>query len=264
MFQSLGLARRVCSRTTSGGTERRIGSRMAVVYSIRNWKERFEVAQAKAVKSWSWVAIPNKHDGLGFRRIMALPDGMVVYAAWCLMVQMASKCPKRGVLADENGPLDASDLALKTGGPQAAFERALSALSDKRIGWILIDDYEHKDSAPPLQNRTEQDTTEHNKTQPSAPLFVFVDLPPTLDVPEFRTAWQLWEQHRKEKRQKLTPTATKQQLKELSEWGVSRAIAAIEHSIRKGWIGLFEENANGRTSKLRPGSQPATTGNRGL
>jgi hypothetical protein len=135
---------------------------MGVRYSIRNWKERFEVAQATKVKSWSWVALPNKHDGLGFRRIMSLSNGMVVYAAWCLMVQIASKCPVRGVLADENGPLDANDLSLKTGAPKTSFEQALSALSDKKIGWILVEHYEDASSTPSLHNKTEQDITEQD------------------------------------------------------------------------------------------------------
>jgi hypothetical protein len=71
-----------------------------------------------------------------------------------------------------------------------------------------------------------------------------------LDTPEFRQAWSEWEQHRQEmgKSKALTPTAIKQQFVTCEEMGVDRAIAMIRFSIGKGWQGLFEEKANGRSS----------------
>ena len=36
--------------------------------------------------------------------------------------------------------------------------------------------------------------------------------------------------------------AMQRQLKALSEMGPDRAVAAIEHSIRNGWQGIFEQN----------------------
>ncbi len=65
-------------------------------------------------------------------------------------------------------------------------------------------------------------------------------IPGSLDTPEFRAAWQEWLTHRKEKRQKLTPTAIKRQLATLEKMGVKRATAAIEHSVANGYTGIFE------------------------
>lgn len=73
-----------------------------------------------------------------------------------------------------------------------------------------------------------------------------VEIPTALDSPEFIEAWQLWNQHRKEKRVKITPTANKMQLKKLAEMGVDRAIAAINHSIAGGYQGIFEESNKGK------------------
>ena len=67
-----------------------------------------------------------------------------------------------------------------------------------------------------------------------------VTLPLALDTPEFHAAWSDWCQHRREIRKKLTKLAVTKQLKALEAMGGKRAIAAIEHSIAKGWTGIFE------------------------
>ena len=64
-------------------------------------------------------------------------------------------------------------------------------------------------------------------------------LPPSLDTPEFKKAWAEWEAHRKEIKKKLTPTSVKRQLARLAK-NPSEAVAIIEHTIEKGWIGLRE------------------------
>jgi len=65
-------------------------------------------------------------------------------------------------------------------------------------------------------------------------------IPPELDTHAFRVAWGEWIQHRKEKGKPLTPSTASKQLKEVSALGETRAIAAIDYSILKGWQGIFE------------------------
>jgi hypothetical protein len=108
-----------------------------MLYRIKNAAKLFETAESRKYVTLRWVCVPNKHDGAGFRRIMRLKDAGNVYSAWHLMLQVASKCSPRWLLADENGtPLTSEDLADKTGYPAQHFERALKVLSDKAIGWI--------------------------------------------------------------------------------------------------------------------------------
>jgi len=64
------------------------------------------------------------------------------------------------------------------------------------------------------------------------------DLP--FSSPDFVLFWSNWEQHRKEKKAKLTPTAIKQQLEKLKGMGEQRAIAALKHSLANGYTGIFE------------------------
>lgn len=58
--------------------------------------------------------------------------------------------------------------------------------------------------------------------------------------PDFLMFWNNWKQHRIEIKKKLTPTTKKQQLAKLAEMGEPRAIAALKHSLEKGWTGIFE------------------------
>lgn len=65
-----------------------------------------------------------------------------------------------------------------------------------------------------------------------------VDLP--FSSAAFSEAWDTWIRHRREKRQPLTPTATRLQLSKLLAMGEARAIAAIEHSVGGNYQGIFE------------------------
>ena len=91
-------------------------------------------------------------------------------------------------------------------------------------------------------------TVQKNKKKPPTPLS---EIPAELDTPEFRTAWTEWQRHRAEIKEPLTPTSISKQLKQFAEWGPARAISAIEHTIRKGWQGIREDDsrpANGHAT----------------
>lgn len=66
------------------------------------------------------------------------------------------------------------------------------------------------------------------------------ELPLLLNTKPFRDAWELWLEHRKQKRATLTSLAARMQLDDLELMGEQRAIAAIRHSIKQGYTGLFE------------------------
>lgn len=107
-----------------------------MAYRIKNWDMNFEKAQTRQCNKASWVAIPNKHDGKSFRRITKHDRAAEIFAAWILIVQVASKMPERGLLVDDDGPLDAEDMSDKTGFSAGMFTLAFSVLAEPRIGWI--------------------------------------------------------------------------------------------------------------------------------
>ncbi len=87
------------------------------------------------------------------------------------------------------------------------------------------------------------------KAAPAEPL---PDLPPELaGSPEFREAWREWQEHRRQKRQPLTATAAKHQLRNFQEWGVARALSALRHSLANGYQGVFEPNGHDRQPSIR-------------
>lgn len=77
------------------------------------------------------------------------------------------------------------------------------------------------------------------------------EVPLRADVPDIffgedvQKAWIEWEQYRKEKKQKLTPSTAKKQMSFLGGRAGPEAIAIINQSILNGWTGLFELKNNG-------------------
>ncbi len=65
-----------------------------------------------------------------------------------------------------------------------------------------------------------------------------------LKTDAFRDAWSDWENHRKEIKKPLTKTSVKRQIRLLESWGERRGIAAIHHTILKGWTGIREPDGN--------------------
>jgi hypothetical protein len=118
---------------------------MSTTYRVRDWALLFETAETRKLKHLTWVPIPTKHDGKGYRRLMKA--GPLNYAAWLLIVQVASKCPQRGLLADQDGPLEVQDLAIKTDFPAKAFAAAIPHLLE--IGWLEALDKEGSLLMPP-------------------------------------------------------------------------------------------------------------------
>ena len=58
-------------------------------------------------------------------------------------------------------------------------------------------------------------------------------------------AWDEWVAYRQEQKKPVSERSAKMSLKELEKMGVTRAIAAINHSIANGWQGIFEPKGNG-------------------
>ncbi len=76
-----------------------------------------------------------------------------------------------------------------------------------------------------------------------------ITIPQALDTPEFRQAWVTWLQHRKEKRNPVTPTAQKAQMKKLTGMGLQKALETLENSTAQSYTGLFPPSANGKPDR---------------
>lgn len=111
------------------------------LYRISNWSKIFENNRSRSIEKLTWVAIPNHHDGENFAAIMQHPDGAIIYAAWMLIVQVASRCRPRGVLVRPDGtPLTPESLNLKTRAPASWFATALQYI-ETQTDWMEVEDY---------------------------------------------------------------------------------------------------------------------------
>lgn len=153
---------------TSKGLGREQGLKgMELCYAIKDWDKHFENSESRKVKSLTWVPVKNKHDGKGYRRVVSHPKSVQVFCAWNLIVQVASKTPRRGLLRDEDGPLTTSDLAAKTGYPEAIFELAFEVLIHPKIGWLVKMNPDGIPEPPETSGDAgaEQKGTEGNRTE---------------------------------------------------------------------------------------------------
>lgn len=108
------------------------------IYRISKWDEVYENNRSRTVKDLSWVSIPNRHDGENFSLIMAHKDGATIFAAFILMVQVASRCAPRGTLIRDNGkPHTAITLSAKCRCPVSWFETAIPYL-ETETDWLQV------------------------------------------------------------------------------------------------------------------------------
>ena len=85
------------------------------------------------------MPIPNRHDGENFSLIMAHEHGSEIFAAWVLILQVASRCQPRGSLVRDNKkPHTPATLSIKTRAPENWFKLALDFL-EKETDWLEID-----------------------------------------------------------------------------------------------------------------------------
>jgi hypothetical protein len=114
------------------------------LYKIKDWDALFENNKSRERERCSFCCIPNKQDGLGYGRLLRLPDGPALYGAFHAVVLMASKqkAPRRGYLTDTGlptgCPLSAADMSVKTQFSAELIQKMLDAISSENIGWIEV------------------------------------------------------------------------------------------------------------------------------
>lgn len=110
------------------------------LYRINKWNELYENSRSRVVIDLQWVAIPNRHDGENFSMIMLHEKGSMIFSAFILMLQIASKCSPRGSLVRDNGtPHNAISLSVKCRAPVTWFEVALEYL-ENNTDWLDIEE----------------------------------------------------------------------------------------------------------------------------
>jgi len=111
------------------------------IYQIEGWDKRYENHSTRRVKTVKSVPVKNSHNSDGYTYIMSLENGVTVLGAWLLILEVASKCKKRGILIRENGePHTAESIARMTLCPVKIVEQAISILCSHEVGWLEVID----------------------------------------------------------------------------------------------------------------------------
>lgn len=111
------------------------------------------------------------------------------------------------------------------------------------------------DSVGQEERRGEENRREETKKVASLPSVDAFELYPNLNTPEFKAAWQMWIENRKQRKKVLTIHARDLQLAKLSKFGHERAIQSIKLSIENSWTGLFEPKPEPKPEFRRSGGQ---------
>ncbi len=111
---------------------------IGAMWRVKDWDRLFENSRTRAYDRLGWVPMPNKHDGDGYTSLVEHDHGAAHYGAWCVLVQVASKCSPRGTLIRDNGVAhDAESLSRLTRISARIFREAIPRLIE--IGWLETD-----------------------------------------------------------------------------------------------------------------------------
>jgi len=132
------------------------------VWKIKDWDKTFENYRSRELDSVRYVTLRTTQDSEAFGVLMRTKEGSAAFGVFIALVQIAAKCPVRGVLEDEKGAWDAKRYSIRFGLPLKAAEAAFDLLSKNPIGWLV--------NAVSEESRTDRASTAHRPTTDATPI----------------------------------------------------------------------------------------------
>jgi hypothetical protein len=142
-------------------------------YRVKDWNRVHENYTTRKLPVLRMVQSPNSFGTSGYRALEDQPDEIKipVYCAFHLILCVASQCPQRGLLIDNDGrAITAKMLRRKTGFPEQIFDLAFDVLTDteKDICWL---------------ETVEVQVAEKKTLNPTIKIEISPALPPALHAP---------------------------------------------------------------------------------
>lgn len=145
---------------------------------VKDWDGIYENHNSRQLKKLSAVLVPNRMDTEGYAILLDHKNGPAHLGAWVAILQIASRCKVRGVLANSDGrPYDALGLSRISRIPPELFEELIPRLLGQELQWLeQVDDIAQDSRAVPQDSRAvpresatliEQNRTEQNPTEVS-------------------------------------------------------------------------------------------------
>ena len=125
-----------------------------MIYQIANWDALYENSRSREIDTCKFVCVPNKQHGMGFKQILAQPDGAALYGIFHCILGACSrqKRPRAGWLTEDgqpNGlPWEAADLSVQFTRPEKEVKRALEILTSRKVGWLVVHNVKEGDLLP--------------------------------------------------------------------------------------------------------------------
>lgn len=107
------------------------------MWQIKDWGSIFEDRRTREVKELFYVRWPCNRDAEAVRYLMRTGPGREAFGIFGRLVQIAARCPDRGVLSDSKGPWDEKRVAAFLGCPDRAVAAAFQVLSSSAVGWLV-------------------------------------------------------------------------------------------------------------------------------
>jgi hypothetical protein len=149
---------------------------VVTTYAIKDWAEVFEDYRSREVARLQWLicrVLDRKSDA--YALLVAREGGVEAYGVFWALVLIAARCPRRGLLVDDRGPLTIDRLAVKTRMPITVIARAIEMLTEADVGWLVqVDEPVHdggaKSPVPSAHHPTTDGApTAHRRTTDGAP-----------------------------------------------------------------------------------------------
>jgi hypothetical protein len=149
-----------------------------VTLRVKGWGSLYENHRSRALQKLEFVLVPNRMDTDGYTTLLDHPNGPAHLGAWLAILQIASRCKERGVLANSDGrPHDARSLSRISRIPAAIFEEVIPRLVNE-VQWL-----EHVEENP-AKSGADLAQSGADALESATPTRVRVTLPfPSIPVP---------------------------------------------------------------------------------
>ena len=104
---------------------------------IRNWNIYFENGQTRRIKNLTYSLSPVDYSSMTRKALLRKgAAGYTALAVFAELIDMATRCPQRGLLVEATGAITAEDIAARTGIALGDVTQSLELLASKPVAWI--------------------------------------------------------------------------------------------------------------------------------
>ncbi len=103
---------------------------------IKNWQIYFENGQTRRIKNLTYSLSPVDYSSMTRKALLRKgAAGHTALAVFSELIDLATRCPQRGLLVEGTGPITPEDIAARTGIALEDVTQSLELLASKEVAW---------------------------------------------------------------------------------------------------------------------------------